>query len=97
VAGEVFGPVVTLNAPSADAHVPSSFTVTFQAAADKQTHTQPVRGWAEVDGTTCGVVEGAGPYTIRCSGVTSGRARLSVHATNANGATTDVSTHVVVH
>jgi hypothetical protein len=29
--------------------------------------------------------------------VTSGRARLSVHATNANGATTDVSTHVVVH
>jgi hypothetical protein len=97
VAGEVFGPVVTLNAPSAGAHVPSSFTVTFQAAADKQTHAQPVRGWAEVDGTTCGVVEGAGPYTIRCSGVTSGRARLSVHATNANGATTDVSTHVVVH
>lgn len=97
VSGEAYGPVVTLNSPSPGAHVHGSFTVTFQGAADKQTHAQPVRGWAEVGGTTCGVVDGAGPYTITCADVPHGRRTLSVHVTNDNGATTDVSTHVVVH
>ncbi len=97
VSGAAYGPVVTLNSPRAGAHVPGSFTVTFQAAADKETHAQPVRGWADVGGTTCAVVEGAGPYTVTCTGVPHGRTRLSVHVTNANGATTDVATHVLVH
>lgn len=97
VEGAAYGPVVTINSPSAGAHVPGSFTVTFQAAADRETHTQPVRGWAEVGSSTCGVVEGAGPYTLTCAGVPAGRTALSVHVTNANGVTSDVTTHVLVH
>ena len=75
-----------------------SFDVDFQATADQQTHARPVRGWVDAGGgASCGTVEGAGPYTVTCSGLRRGHARLSVHVTNANGVTTDVPLQVIVH
>ncbi len=90
VAGAAYGPDVTITSPAAQAHVSGSFEVTFLATADEQTGARPVRGWVEADGATCGAVDGAGPYTVTCSGLVPGRAHLSVNVVNADGVTTAV-------
>ena len=96
VTGAAYGPEVTVTSPAAQAHVSGSFDVSFQASADKQTRAQPVRGWVEGEGVTCGAVDGAGPYTVTCTGAQPGQVPLNVSVTNAEGATTTVPLLVVV-
>jgi hypothetical protein len=98
LAGKAFGPEVTVTSPTANAAVPDSFDVSLAAEPDPQTHSAPVRAWAEVErsNATCTSADGSGPYTLTCTGVRHGWHTIVVHVLNDNGITTDVTMQVRV-
>jgi hypothetical protein len=97
-APQEFGPKVTVLSPQAGSSVPDSFDVSLTASPDPQTHSQPVRAWADLEHShaSCSSVDGSGPYTLTCGGVRTGAHTIVVHVLNANGVTTDVKVHLHV-
>jgi hypothetical protein len=98
LAGKAFGPEVTVTSPTANAAVPDSFDVSLAASPDPQTHSAPVKAWADLEGGagTCTSVDGAGPYTLTCANVGKGKHTVVVHVLNDNGVTTDVTMDIRV-
>ena len=100
VTGTVYGPQVTLTSPTSGSRVARSFSLTVEAESDQRSHAAPTSAWAEVGSVTCTSQDGAGPYTLRCDDthhVLHGTQQLTVHVTNENGATTDVTEPVRFH